>query len=938
MSYISPQGEQSTISEITLLEALNNLSLSGAGQAIRKSGTSEFENVSFDPIGNAVWGQITGTLSDQTDLQTALDLRCLESVFGTAIGTGLTLDTTTLKTHAALQSIAGLSYVSGSFIALTGANTYTVRTYAQTLSDIGAAPALGADDNYVTDAEKSALHASGGDSDLDSTFEATFVKKADTVNVLSDITSTGANIEDAVTKKHANTLDHTQGTDTALGAQAENLDMNTHKIVGVVDPTANQEAATKKYVDDNAGGGIPTNITVADESADTTCFPLFVTAATGDLGPKTAAGLTFNSSTDVLAATGFSGPLTGNVTGTATNLSGTPALPNGTTATTQSASDNSTKLATTAYADTAAAAGGATTALDNLASVAINLSLTSDTDITDDLGTGDVRWKDIHAATLNAGLTATDTLKLRGRDVDGSTYVDILTITSANTVTADLSSTVTIGSNAILYSGGALGTPSGGTLTNCDGTAASLNIGGTAAVATAITVADESFDDSCNVVFVTAATGNLPPKTGTNLTFASSTGILTATGFAGDITGALTGNADTATLASTITVDATTSDTTCFVGIFESASGSLEPQTDATLTYNANTGLLSSTLFAGDLTGNVTGNCSGSSGTCDGLAASATILATTRAIYGNNFNGSSALTQVIASTYGGTGNGFTKFTGPATAEKTFTLPNANATLLYAGGDAGTPSALVGTNISGTGASFTAGAVTGFTPASGSLTLAGADAVTITTTGETNSTLPLGTKTLVATDVATLSSLTSIGTIGTGVWEGTDVGVAHGGTGVSAWTQYLIPYAATTTSFGQIAIGNDGQVLTSGGAGVAPSFEDATGGSGITWSAVTADATMAVNTGSLANKGTLLTLTLPATSSVGATVRVAGFNSGLWKVAQAANQYIKYGNQTTATGSGGSLASVLTYDAVELVCIVENLGWVVVSSVGNVTVT
>lgn len=72
-------------------------------------------------------------------IQTQLDARCLESVFGTAIGTGLTLDATTLKTHAALQSIAGLTYVSGSFIALTSANTYTVRTYAETLSDIGAA-------------------------------------------------------------------------------------------------------------------------------------------------------------------------------------------------------------------------------------------------------------------------------------------------------------------------------------------------------------------------------------------------------------------------------------------------------------------------------------------------------------------------------------------------------------------------------------------------------------------------------------------------------------------------------------------------------------------------------------------------------------------------------------------------------------------------------
>lgn len=60
---------------------------------------------------------------------------------------------------------------------------------------------------------------------------------------------------------------------------------------------------------------------------------------------------------------------------------------------------------------------------------------------------------------------------------------------------------------------------------------------------------------------------------------------------------------------------------------------------------------------------------------------SAATLTTPRAIYGNNFDGSAALTQIIASTYGGTGNGFTKFSGPATSEKTFTLPNASATIL-----------------------------------------------------------------------------------------------------------------------------------------------------------------------------------------------------------------------------------------------------------------
>ena len=65
-----------------------------------------------------------------------------------------------------------------------------------------------------------------------------------------------------------------------------------------------------------------TNITVADESSDTTCFPVFVTAATGDLPPKSGTNLAFNSASGLLTATGFSGPLTGNVTGNASGSSG----------------------------------------------------------------------------------------------------------------------------------------------------------------------------------------------------------------------------------------------------------------------------------------------------------------------------------------------------------------------------------------------------------------------------------------------------------------------------------------------------------------------------------------------------------------------------------------------------------------------------------------
>ena len=175
---------------------------------------------------------------------------------------------------------------------------------------------------------------------------------------------------------------------------------------------------------------VPTTITVADESTDTTCFPLFVRAATGDLGPKTASGLTFNSNTDVLSGT-FAGALTGNVTGNASGSSGSC--------------------------------------------------------------TG-------NAATATALETARN---IGGVSFDGTGNINLPGVnTSGNQDTS-----------------------------------------GTAAIATTVTVADESSDTACNVLFTTAATGNLGPKSGTNLTFNSSSGLLTATGFAG----ALTGNASTAT-------------------------------------------------------------------------------------------------------------------------------------------------------------------------------------------------------------------------------------------------------------------------------------------------------------------------------------------------------------------------------------------------------
>ena len=67
------------------------------------------------------------------------------------------------------------------------------------------------------------------------------------------------------------------------------------------------------------GSGVASTITVADESSDTTCFPVFSTAATGDVNPKTGSNLTFNSSNGTLTATEFSGGGS-NLTGVLKNV------------------------------------------------------------------------------------------------------------------------------------------------------------------------------------------------------------------------------------------------------------------------------------------------------------------------------------------------------------------------------------------------------------------------------------------------------------------------------------------------------------------------------------------------------------------------------------------------------------------------------------------
>jgi len=117
----------------------------------------------------------------------------------------------------------------------------------------------------------------------------------------------------------------TVGGTLALGANSITMSGS----IGVTGTRVTKGWFTDLEVTNAIAGSVTGNaatVTVADEASDTTCFPMFATAATGSLGGKTNAGLTFNSSTGVLTATGFAGPLTGNVTG---NASGTAATVTG---------------------------------------------------------------------------------------------------------------------------------------------------------------------------------------------------------------------------------------------------------------------------------------------------------------------------------------------------------------------------------------------------------------------------------------------------------------------------------------------------------------------------------------------------------------------------------------------------------------------------------
>ena len=291
---------------------------------------------------------------------------------------------------------------------------------------------------------------------------------------------------------------------------------------------------------------------------------------------QTATEATFLSGVKITGVTtasgGVVGNLTGNVTGTASNatlavnaqgLTGTPNITVGSvTASSGSFSGNVTIGGTLTYQDvTNIDSVGIITAQQGIQVLANGVDVTG-------IGTFEDRLTYDGSLGQAGGGTVTYTVTVASKDSthryngqgSGNAYIidnlqaPVLTLTPGRTYRFTNDNT---GSHPLkfyleadkttLYSTGVTFDNAYTEITVSDTTPAVLHYQCTAHslmgnsvitqsnIAAGFNVVDESSDTSCNVLFTTDATGTgLEAKTGTNLTFNSSTGALTATSFEGD--------------------------------------------------------------------------------------------------------------------------------------------------------------------------------------------------------------------------------------------------------------------------------------------------------------------------------------------------------------------------------------------------------------------
>jgi collagen type I/II/III/V/XI/XXIV/XXVII alpha len=383
-------------------------------------------------------------------------------------------------------------------------------------------------------------------------------------------------------------------TDIVLNPTGD-IRVSSKKITELSTPTANTDAANKVYVDTrtftlggtsiqigsttgiitgltSVGAGtftgtlsgnassssVATTVTLSPTTTNAIHYLTFVDAATGNEDVRTDVDLTYNPSTNVLSAGVFNGSgasLTSIPNAALTNSSFTLGSTNISLGNTVTTVAGLTSVTSTTFVG--ALSGNSSTATTATTATTVTLNTV-------------------------AGPSSTHFLLF----ADGSTGNEDVRATSSLTYipsTGTLSSTVFSGS-----------------LTGNADTATTASIATTVTLSATNTTAATHF-----ITFVDAATGNENVRTDTDLTYNPSTNTLTAVTFSGALSGNAT-TATTAATATTVTLVATNNPTsaTYFPVFADTATGNEELRTDTGYTYNPNTNTLTTATFSGALSGN----------------------------------------------------------------------------------------------------------------------------------------------------------------------------------------------------------------------------------------------------------------------------------------------------------------------------------------------
>ncbi len=145
--------------------------------------------------------------------------------------------------------------------------------------------------------------------------------------------------------------------------------------------------------------------------------------------------------------------------------------------------------------------------------------------------------------------------------------------------------------------------------------------------------------------------------------------------------------------------------------------------------------------------------------------------------------------------------------------------------------------------------------------------------------------------------------------------------------------------ATSAAGNADATASPTQIMTLSQAGVLDAIggykTNGVAGTSLLWSTVTTATTAVVGNAYITNnESTRIVVTLPASATVGDTIKIVGRGAAGWQLSAPASNYIAFGNQLST--SGGYLASTHFRDVVEVVYYATNY-WTVVSGVGNLTV-